>query len=180
VDKTYKTAVVIIPPEQVWEPIQKIRAGHDRAYRRWMPHITLLYPFKPEREFSRFADRLADAVQEFRPIDVSLEKFDYFHHRADTFTIWLRPEPSHLLSELQARLWKAVPECDDTGKFKNGFSPHLSVGQVKGRDRLQKLLARLQEEWQPIHFTVDGVALIWRNDPPDDVFRVAQVVRFGE
>ena len=51
--KTHKTAVVIIPPEDVWDPIQKIREKYDRQFRRWMPHITLIYPFRPFEEFER-------------------------------------------------------------------------------------------------------------------------------
>jgi hypothetical protein len=52
--------LVIIPPEAVWEPIQAIRRRHDRKLRRWMPHITLLYPFRPrsellERRFKKLA-----------------------------------------------------------------------------------------------------------------------------
>ena len=35
--KTHKSAVVIIPPEEIWEPIQKIRRLYDRQGHRWMP-----------------------------------------------------------------------------------------------------------------------------------------------
>ena len=49
--KVYTTAVVIIPPEKIWETIQKIRRTYDRQFHRWMPHITLLYPFKPQSYF---------------------------------------------------------------------------------------------------------------------------------
>jgi len=47
--KTYTTAVVLIPPEDVWEPIQKLRRVYDRHFDRWMPHLTLLYPFAGNR-----------------------------------------------------------------------------------------------------------------------------------
>ena len=50
-NKTHTTAVVLIPPEEVWEPIQALRRAHDRNFDRWMPHITLLYPFA-ERDAS--------------------------------------------------------------------------------------------------------------------------------
>ena len=44
---THESAIVLIPPQEVWEPIQAIRRVHDRQVRRWMPHVTLLYPFLP-------------------------------------------------------------------------------------------------------------------------------------
>ena len=43
----HKTATVIIPPECVWGPIQAIRQKHDSEVGRWMPHVTLTYPFLP-------------------------------------------------------------------------------------------------------------------------------------
>jgi hypothetical protein len=46
--KTHKTAVVIIPPEALWAPIQAVRKEHDRQFRRRMPHISLIYPFRPK------------------------------------------------------------------------------------------------------------------------------------
>ena len=53
--KTHTTAAVLIPPEDVWGPIQAIRREHDRQFRRWMPHITLLYPFRPREQFPQYA-----------------------------------------------------------------------------------------------------------------------------
>lgn len=50
-NKVYNTAVVIIPPENIWGSIQKIRKKYDRYIDRWMPHITMLYPFYPKVNF---------------------------------------------------------------------------------------------------------------------------------
>ncbi len=33
--KSYKTAVVAIPPDHQWWPIQRLRKQYDRHYRRW-------------------------------------------------------------------------------------------------------------------------------------------------
>jgi hypothetical protein len=37
----------------------------------------------------------------------------------------------------------------------------------------------LQAAWQPIAFTAHEISLIWRCEPPDDVFRLGQTVRLG-
>jgi hypothetical protein len=39
---THTTAVVIIQTIELWEPIQAIWKIHDRHFRQWMPHITML------------------------------------------------------------------------------------------------------------------------------------------
>ena len=59
--KTHKTAVVVIPPDDLWAPIQALRKQYDRHFRRWMPHITLLYPFRPPASIERVAPILAQA-----------------------------------------------------------------------------------------------------------------------
>jgi hypothetical protein len=51
--KTPNTAVVLIPPQELWEPIQAIRRVHDLHVERWMPHVTLLFPFAPAERFAQ-------------------------------------------------------------------------------------------------------------------------------
>jgi hypothetical protein len=38
-EKSFVTALAIVPPEAAWAQIDAIRAKHDKAYGRWMPHI---------------------------------------------------------------------------------------------------------------------------------------------
>lgn len=65
--KVVTSAVVLVPPVSAWPAIQvcgarahvarpcvtpalcaqAIRQQHDRAYMRWLPHVNLLYPFRP-------------------------------------------------------------------------------------------------------------------------------------
>jgi poly(A) polymerase len=71
---THKTALVVIPPESAWPPIQAIRAEHDRKVGRWMPHITLVYPFLPAGEFERAVGRLGPACEAITPSKLR----DYF------------------------------------------------------------------------------------------------------
>jgi len=177
--KTHKTAVVIIPPETIWEPIQRIRRRYDRNLLRWMPHITLLYPFLPTSEFEEKAHRFRSHLREIEPFELRLTEIRYFKHARETFTLWLAPEPAEAVIQLQERLWRAAPECDDTRQFPNGFVPHLSIGQVARRSRLNEVLSSLQREWRELCFRVDAVAMIWRNDPPDDVFRIGRTVPIG-
>ena len=52
------------PCETVSEPIQAIREKHDRQFRRWMPHLNLLYPFRPQEEFPALTSALVPRLQE--------------------------------------------------------------------------------------------------------------------
>jgi RNA 2',3'-cyclic 3'-phosphodiesterase len=177
--KTFTTAVVLIPPSEVQPDIQAIRRVHDRHFKRWMPHITLLYPFRPRPEFDRFAEGFAAACEVIEPFQVELAEMRFFRHRRDNFTLWLTPEPKGALIRLQAVLGRVAPDCNDVGKHRDGFTPHLSVGQVQGERQMLALRQELQEAWQPLAFTAREISMIWRSEPPDDVFRVGQTVRLG-
>ncbi len=45
--KVVTSAIIVSPPKDTWGPIQDIRLKFDKAYKRWMPHINLIYPFFP-------------------------------------------------------------------------------------------------------------------------------------
>ena len=177
--KTFQTAVVLIPPHECWEPIQAIRRVHDRHVERWMPHVTLLYPFRPREMFDQAAKLLRAAGKELEPFDVHLREFRHFRHGRASYTIWLAPEPGDALQRVQAALQAAVPDCDDVSRHEAGFTPHLSVGQVRGAAELEELTRSLRTSWQPLAFRATHLSLIWRGTPPQDVFQVDRRVALG-
>jgi 2'-5' RNA ligase len=169
---------VAIPPDHLWEPIQRLRKQHDRRYRRWMPHITLLYPFRPVSAFERVTPLLTRVCRTLEPFEVKLRRFDLLFHSRRKATLYLIPEPAGTLKELQRALLETVADCDDVTRFAGGFEPRLSVGQIRSREA-RALCAELQAAWQPLAFTLSQVCLIWRNDPPDEVFRTGPVLPLG-
>ncbi len=176
--KTYQSAVVLIPPESAWEPIQAIRERHDEQFRRWMPHITLLYPFRLKDEFDVLAGPFSEVCKKVQPFEVELAGYSYFKHRGTNYTFWLRPEPEDRLIELQTRLWEIVPDCSEIRDFTGGFTPHLSVGQVHSK-RVFAKMNDILEKWEPVRFIASEVSFIWRGLPPEDIFQVAQGFALG-
>ena len=172
--KTHHTAVVAIPPPQVWEPIQAIRRHYDRHVQRWMPHITLLYPFVPHTQFDEVLPRLMQVGRQNVALQVTLATFQAFTHGAGKATIWLAPEPRHALVTLQAALHAAFPAYDEQSRFPTGFTPHLSVGQTSSSRGRQHLLETLQAAWQPLQFTLTALTLIWRE--ADRPFQIAHTI----
>lgn len=160
--KTHRTAVVAMPPPEVWEPIQAIRRHHDRNVQRWMPHITLLYPFMPRAQFGAALPALTEAGRHIAPFQVTLATFRSFTHAFGRATIWLEPEPRPALVTLQAALQAVCPAYDEQSRFAAGFTPHLSVGQAASPAARQQLLSVLQAAWQPVQFTLAAVMVIWR------------------
>ena len=175
-NKTHTTAVVLIPPETVQPSIQSIRRIHDRNFRRWMPHITLLYPFTERPDFPSVIPALAKAAQQMSPFSVQFTRFDAFKHRKSC-TMFLIPEPAAEIVRLHSILLQHLPAYDDTARFADGFHPHLSVGQFQHRS-LHTEQQRLQTEWQPIQCEMQAISLIYRSPETDDRFVVAQQFPF--
>jgi 2'-5' RNA ligase len=143
-----------------------------------MPHITLIYPFRSRREFDRLAKRFLQVCSQVSPFEIELATLHWFRHRS-SYTLWLAPEPRDVLVHLQTALWRLVPDCDEVRQHAGGYTPHLSVGQVRGQAALHELVANVQSSWTPIRFRASEISLIWRNDPPDDVFRMGRSVQLG-
>ena len=176
--KFYNSAVVIIPPQEKWDSIQRIREIYDRGFNRWMPHITLLYPFRPKMEYITLEKLFSETCKNLKPFVLSFRKFKFFNHGHQNFTLWLDPEPTNLIVNLQAELLKLVPDCNDVNKFKNGFMPHLSVGQIKGKNKLPETINNLQKNWKEIKFLVHKIYFISRDKSKTSKFEISKQIYF--
>ncbi|MFB9409223.1 RNA repair domain-containing protein [Dactylosporangium matsuzakiense] len=150
------SALVIRPPAHLWDRIQAIRAAHDPAYRRWMPHINLVYGFVPETSFDAAARVVAAAVEGAGAFTVRLTRLNRFDNRGST-TVWAQPEttPPDALQRLQSALQARFPGCTA-----GAFTPHLTLAKLT-RD-VEATYASLQRSWTPVEFTVTAVDLISR------------------
>ncbi|PSB57949.1 poly(A) polymerase [Chamaesiphon polymorphus] len=156
----YESILAIIPPEDLFPPIQTIRQQYDAGFFNIVPHITLLYGFVPDRYFEEVVDLIAPILAKIEPFTVTLADFEIFtHHKSST--AYLRPivKPEGALHELQAALYRLFPQCyEQSTKTSVGYNPHLSVGQFADRS---EAMAKLPQ-WHPIKFTVDAVSLLSR------------------
>ncbi len=175
--KVYTSAVVIIPPQESWAPIQEIRRIYDRNIHRWMPHITLLYPYRSEVEYSILENEFSDKCKSLEPFQIQLKKFNYFNHGRQRYTLWLNPEPVNLIKNLQATILKIVPDCSDVNKYKNGFRPHLSVGQIKGKNNLLEIIESLQANWKEIEFLLSEIFFISRKKNKNSKFEIKNRIK---
>jgi 2'-5' RNA ligase len=174
--KVHSTAVVIIPPKKIWGPIQNIRKKYDRHIHRWMPHITLLYPFKLQSEFNKLEPSFSTICNEIELFEITFNNFNYFNHGKQKYTLWLTPEPEYLVVSLQHKLLEIVPDCNDVNLYRKGFIPHLSVGQIEGKDNLETLLKSLQTNWTPLKFKITSIYFIAREKPKLSEFKIKKEI----
>lgn len=177
--KTHCTAVVLIPPLEVWEPIQSVRRRYDRQFKRWMPHITLLYPFRPAERFAEVRSALEKCCADAEPFDMELKDLNRFQHTSSSFTMWLAPAPPDPIVRLQSALLACAPDCNDVNLHSGGFLPHLSIGQAHSPAELEERMARIRSRFQPIRFVAGEIAMIRRGPGKFDPFQVDRLIPFG-
>ncbi len=172
----YNSAAVIIPPEDKWGPIQEIRSKFDRQINRWMPHINIFFPFKPKALFSELEPQFSRICSEIKPFRLSLKRIRYFEHKSSFFTMFLDPEPNGLIVNLHQKLLAIVPDCNDLNKFKGGFRPHLSVGQIQDKKKLKPIVSALQTHWKELEFEVKCIHFIARESERSSEFRIEKSI----
>ncbi len=175
--RVYTSAVVIIPPEEIGAPIQEIRKKYDRQINRWMPHITLLYPFRPETDYNMLSKSFSGICKSIEPFEITLGEFHYFNHGRQRYTLWLRPESVELIIKLQAKILEIVPDCNDVNKYKKGFNPHLSIGQISGKENHLLLIKKLQEKWFEIKFHLNQIFFISREKSKNSQFEIKKRIQ---
>ncbi|MGE0707613.1 MAG: RNA repair domain-containing protein [Planctomycetota bacterium] len=184
-EPVHTTSLALVPPAALWGPIQALRRRHDDRYRRWPPHANLLYGFLPAEHFPPAVARLRELLADEAALELRLEEVESFRHRRKS-TAWLAPAPAAPVIALQARVAAAFPQCREQGtKSERGFTPHLSLGQVRsrGREELELELRGLREELRaasagrPLACALDAVHLLAREGRRP--FRVLASVPLG-
>ncbi|GIG69082.1 RNA repair domain-containing protein [Phytomonospora endophytica] len=114
-----RTAMAWIPPEELWEPIQRVRRDHDGSFGRWPPHVNVLFGFVPEADFDRAARLAAEALSGVAPFTARLGEV----RRFEQGTVWQHPGDAGW-NALRDALGARFPGC--AGR---AYIPHLTVGR---------------------------------------------------
>jgi len=178
--KVVTSAIVVVPPRELWPQLQVIREQFDKSYIRWPPHVNLIYPFVPESEFPQAVVMLEKNLSSITPFRVTMSNFNYFSFGKKSATVWSNPQatPADALHALQTTLEKTFPLFNELSTIsKDGFHPHLSVGQFPGKIEAEKKIVEFSATWKPIEFVVNEVYLLARKD--DQPFRFVYKIPFG-
>lgn len=172
--KVFHTALVIIPSNDIWEDIQEIRKEYDSHFQRWMPHITILFPFVSPEEFIIVKENLMEVLSnEIEPFEVNLNEFGYFNQKSNS-TLWLKPESTQL-QPLYELIKKTIPSL-----FKDErpeFIPHLTLGQFQ-KTEVKSIIKEFKKNWKSISFKCSSIELIQR-DNKESPFYIKESIKLG-
>lgn len=177
--KTVKSALAIIPSPEIWDGFQKIRSVHDKAYKRWPPHINLLYPFLPEEDIAGYIPAIMEELASISPFKATFgpDDFGNFCH-SKSATIWISPPQKKKLADIEEALVRAVPQCNDLLEFsEDGFVPHLSLAQTN-KTSVEKAQSKFMSAWKECSCVIDSLYVLTRDG--DEPFSVAWVLPLGK
>lgn len=157
----FTTALVIIIPEEFHDMINTLRSQYDHAYPRWMPHMTLYYPFISIEHFPEIAERLQTALRGFGNISINLNKISFFSQK-DKVTIHLEPQDDTMIQQLFQLIHQTIPEIP---LARAQYKPHATIGQCMKSDR-HRMIESFTEHFkgQDMTMNISAIQLINRSE----------------
>lgn len=122
----YDTALCIVPPRSLWPSIDNLRSRYDKAYRKWPPHINLIYPFVQVDALPRALEAIESVIQSPISLPIRLDAVGVFPHRRDN-TIFLHdsdPQRCQKLKDLRRAVLAALGQ-----EQKADYQMHMTIGQ---------------------------------------------------
>ncbi|HEU0031919.1 MAG TPA: RNA repair domain-containing protein [Kofleriaceae bacterium] len=141
------TALVLVPPEELWGPIQRVRCEHDRGFGRWAPHLTLFYPFVEPRLLDAARDAIAELASALDPFELVLERVEPIEPGSRIVVLSPTRHTSRFVEQLRDRLADRFPSLAGARRFR----PHLTLA----RDPTVRLPDTLPTRW-----IVDRITLL--------------------
>jgi 2'-5' RNA ligase len=168
-----RTALVVVVPEAE-QLVRVFRARYhaDSVARGIPPHVTVLFPFAPAREFGReraaAVRALAGGATAFEARLTRVATFDDGH-------VWLEPAPRERFVRLIRAASAAFPCFPRYGGAHAAPVPHLTVGQAGSQRELSLVEAAARQELGsglPLEFRVEELTLL--EELPDGSWRPAR------
>jgi 2'-5' RNA ligase len=177
-----QTALALIVPSYLQPEINTIRKIHDKAFRKWEPHINILYPFVDKSLLSSAITTLRAHLSKtpISPFIVKIEDVGTFEHTRSA-TVFLKPaeESEEKICSVRRQLVAALGRREEEGTHDGIFRPHLTIGQASlvgpTKARLvQKVGKLIGEEWE-----VEGLVVL-RREPTGEMSVVDEISLHGE
>ncbi|KAL7969685.1 hypothetical protein HDV63DRAFT_410583 [Trichoderma sp. SZMC 28014] len=127
-EESHDTALCLIPPSHLWDPVNSLRSLNDEKFTKWPPHVTLVYPFVKPEALPDAAEALSglDLMPDGDGISMNLEEAGVFSHRRHS-TVFIRSksgQEQRQLSGLRDRIFRFLgwPKGRE-------YQPHMTVAQ---------------------------------------------------
>jgi len=160
-----QTALAILVPSKLQTEINTLRKIHDKAYKKWEPHINILYPFV-ESSLLSYAISVLRAHLSIHPVPPFSAKIDdvgtFEHRRNATVFLKLGEESEEKICELRKRLVDALGRDEKEGTHDGVFRPHLTMGQASLTGGAKERLVEKVRKFVGLEWEVEGLVVLRR------------------
>ena len=148
-----ETGLIILPPPEVRTEVDMWRRIFKAYEGSMTPHITIVYPFVPQKIWDESRRAVLDTFKGLHPFTIKLRELGTFIH--DESVLWLKPEDGNNLMKLRAKMQHLFSTYMPASSL--AYVPHLTLGFFKSLQELHQARKTVQKQLQPLEFTVDKV-----------------------
>lgn len=149
--QSYKSALVFVPT--IDAKIEELRKRHDKRFDRWMPHVTVVFPFVPEDYsenggVSDVVSKVDKAISQIPRVPINFKQLGHFTHNKNSHTLYLSPDENatKTLQHIVHNLADALPEYDEIRR-KGSFTPHVTLGQFRSLVELEQVREMVKDHF---------------------------------
>jgi poly(A) polymerase len=148
-----ETGLVVIPPPEIRNEINMWRRVF-KAYDNFItPHITILYPFVPEKIWNESRRTIGTQMKAVKPFEIEFRELGTFVR--DESILWLKPENGGNLVRINSVMHGLFAEYIVPSVL--AYVPHLTIGIFEKTEDLLKARATVQKQLKPLRFHVERV-----------------------
>lgn len=176
-----QTALALVVPKHLQEEINTLRRVHDKAFRKWEPHINIIYPFVDASRLDSAVTLLRNKFQDatISKLCTSIDEVGNFRHRRNA-TIFLKPSSASEVALCQLR--KVLVEalgCDESAGTHDGtFRPHMTIGQAGFQGEAIEKLSEKVQKLIGLNWEATSLAVLQRE--PSGEMTMVDELHFGE
>jgi poly(A) polymerase len=148
-----ETGLIILPPPEVRTEVDMWRRIFKAYQGSMTPHITIVYPFVPQKIWEASRRATVDTLRNIHPFKVKLRELGAFIH--DESVLWLKPEDGDKLLKIRAKIQQIFSTHMPASSL--AYVPHLTLGFFKSVQELHKARKTVQKQIEPLEFTVDKI-----------------------
>ncbi|KAI1468733.1 uncharacterized protein F4812DRAFT_424505 [Daldinia caldariorum] len=156
---SYDTALCIIPPKHLWTAIDNLRVSFDPAYKKWPPHINIVYPFVPVDKLHAAPEPVMSMLQQQSEASPPVMQLDGsgFISKDGHLTYFLYNKSSTLFKDLRERVLFSLNrdyDEDDQMYMTVGRTADLNDPMLDSMLNKLDLLPTLQWKAEKIHILI--------------------------
>ncbi|CAF3510562.1 unnamed protein product [Rotaria sordida] len=177
---THRSALVLLPPMNIWPLIESFREKYDPLFNQWPPHINLFWPFfdliDTEDDEENILLPLRLLFAQYKSFDIEINEIDSIKENHISF-MKLNQQSTEHVKQLYENIKQLFPQWLFNNE--NNYNLHMTIAQfdsMKKQNQVKPLLTLTE----PIQFPVRYVYILRQtSDDHKTSFHIAYQLPLG-